>query len=87
MKYLEVKIIEEEKIKLAQKKFEKLGFPTDNIGIYRIEEIKADYLLPKENQRGIGGIIIADDGTYLVCGSVYPLEHYVDDFKNGKRSN
>ena len=78
---------EEEKIKLAQKNFEELGFSTENIGIYRIEEIKADYLLPKENQRGIGGIIIADDGTYLVCGSVYPLEHYVEDFKSGKRSN
>ncbi|MCR5146023.1 MAG: hypothetical protein K6B70_01565 [Clostridia bacterium] len=78
---------EEEKIKLAQKKFEELGFSTENIGIYRIKEIKADYLLPKENQRGIGGIIIADDGTYLVCGSVYPLEHYVEDFKSGKRSN
>lgn len=74
-----------EKIKLAKEVFEKLGFKTDNVIVDRIEEIKADYLLPKENQRGIGGIIIADDGTYLICGSRYPLEHYVEDFKNGKR--
>lgn len=80
-------MLKEEKIEIAQSVFEKLGFRTNNVSIHRIEDIKADYLLPKENQRGIGGIIIADDGTYLVCGSVYSVEHYIEDFKNGKRSN
>ena len=80
-------MLKEEKIRIAKKIFEELGFSTEDVWIDRLEDIKADYLLPKENQRGIGGIIIGDDGTYLVCGSVYPLEHYIDDFKNGKRSN
>ncbi|MCR5147105.1 MAG: hypothetical protein K6B70_07200 [Clostridia bacterium] len=80
-------MLKEEKIKIAQRVFEELGFRTNNVSIHRIEDIKADYLLPKENQRGIGGIIIADDGTYLVCGSIHPLEYYIEEFTNGKRSN
>ena len=80
-------MLKEEKIEIAQNVFEKLGFRTNNVSIHRIEDIKADYLLLKENQRGIGGIIIADDGTYLVCGSIHPLEYYIEEFRNEKRSN
>lgn len=34
----------------------------------------------------MGGIIIADDGTNLVCGSIYSLSHYIEEFKLRKRT-
>lgn len=75
----------EEKIEKAKMLYNELGFQTEKFEISRIEEINADLFLPKDNQRGIGGVIIADDGTYLICGSIYPLSHYIEEFKSGKR--
>ena len=51
--------------------------------IVSLEEMNADYFALKEHQRGFGGIIIGDDGTYLTCGSIYPLSHYIEEFKKG----
>lgn len=79
-------MIREEKIQKAKLLYSELGFPTQEFEISRIEEINADLFLPKESQRGIGGVIIANDETYLVCGSIYPISHYIEDFKNGERS-
>jgi len=76
----------EEKIEKAKKIYNELGFKTEEFEISRMEELKADIFSPKNNQRGIGGVIIADDGTYLVCGSIYPLSHYIEEFKSGKRN-
>lgn len=76
----------EEKIEKAKIIYNELGLQTEKFEISRIEEINADLFLPKENQRGIGGVIIGDDGTYLVCGSIYPISHYIEDFKNGERN-
>lgn len=75
----------EEKIEKAKKIYNELGFPAEEFEISRREELNADIFLLKDNQRGIGGVIIADDGTYLICGSIYPISHYIEEFKNGKR--
>ncbi len=54
----------------------------DNFEVSRLEEIDADLFTLKDNQRGFGGIIIGDDGSSLVCGSRYPISHYINEFKN-----
>ncbi len=59
----------------------------DQYEISRIDEINADIFLPKENQRGIGGIIVGDDGSSLICGSLHPLSYYIEQFKNRQRDN
>ena len=76
----------EEKIQRAKKIYEELGFPIKEFEIQEIKDIGAEVFLPKESQRGIGGVIIAEDGTYLICGSIYPISHYVEEFKQGKRN-
>ena len=73
----------EEKKEIAKRIYKELGFETDNFQIEKNEEINADIFLPTDNQRGLGGIIIGDDGRYLTCGSAYSLSKYIDDFKNG----
>ena len=45
--------------------------------------MNADCFTLQELQRGFGGIIIGDDGTYLTCGSLYPLSYYIEEFKKG----
>ena len=57
----------------------------DNFEMSRLDEINADIFTLKDNQRGLGGIIIGDDGSSLVCGSIYPISHYIEEFKNGKK--
>ena len=76
----------EEKIQIAKKLYEELGIQTENLISTRIDKINADICIPSESQRGTGGIIIGDDGSYLVCGSIKPVESYVEDYKNGERT-
>ena len=76
----------EEKIQIAKRLYEKLGIQTENVISNRIDEINADICMPSESQRGTGGIIIGDDGSYLVCGSIKPVESYIENYKNGERS-
>lgn len=77
----------EEKKEIAKRVYKELGFETDNFQIEKIEEINADIFLPADNQRGIGGVIIGNDGSYHVCGSINPLQYYIDEFKSGVRDN
>ncbi len=77
----------EEKISLAEKLFLELGVKSENIILSRVEELNIDICSPTNNQRGTAAIIIGDDGTYLICGSIKPLESYITDYKNGQRSN
>ncbi len=77
----------EEKKEIAKRIYKELGFETDNFQIEKIEEINADLFLPTDNQRGIGGVIIGNDGSYHVCGSINPLQYYIDEYKNGIRDN
>lgn len=76
----------EEKYKLAVELYKKLGVECEKLSISRIEEINADFFMPggDESYRG-GSLLIGDDGTYFVCGTFYPLDYYVDEFKSGKR--
>ena len=76
----------EEKLQKAKKIYEDLGFSVKEFEIQEIKDIVAELFLPKERQRGIGGVIIAEDGTYLICGSIYPISYCVEEFKQGKRN-
>lgn len=57
----------------------------DNFEKSRLEEINADLFTLKYNQRGLGGIIVGDDGSSMVCDSMHPLSYYIEEFKNGLR--
>ena len=59
------------------------GYRNKEFEIVRLEDMNADYFTLRELQRGFGGIIIGDDGTYLTCGSLYPLSYYIEEFKKG----
>jgi len=59
----------------------------DNFEKSRLEEINADLFTLKYNQRGLGGIIVGDDGSSMVCGSMHPLSYYIEEFKNGLTDN
>ena len=73
---------------IATKLFENLGMKYNEFDLYRIDDINATHVMPhndnNEKYRG-GSIIIGDDGTHLVCGSIHPLDFYIEEFKNGKR--
>ena len=73
------------KQEILEKICRSLGEVTDNFKSTRLEEINADIYTLKYAQRGLGGIIIGDDGSSLVCGSFYPIDHYIEEFKNGKK--
>lgn len=74
-----------DKKEILKKICESLDESVDNFKSSRLEEINADIYTLKYDQRGIGGIIIGDDGSSLVCGSIYPISHYIEEFKNKKR--
>lgn len=73
---------------IATELFENLGMKYNEFDLYRIDDINATHVMPhndnNERYRG-GSIIIGDDGTHLVCGSIHPLDYYIEEFKNGKR--
>ena len=75
----------DEKKKIAESLYLELGYQNKELRITRLEDAKADLFELNENQKGIGGILIADDGSYLICGSAYSLSYYIEEFKKGKR--
>lgn len=70
---------------IAKSVYKYLGMEINDFNTNRLEELSATIFMPKDNTRGIGGVIVDDDKTYLTCGSLYPIEHYIEEFKNGKR--
>lgn len=76
-----------EKIKIAKSIYMKLGAKIEDFKISNIEGINADFFLPITSSRGLGGVIIANDGTYLLCGSLHPESYYIEEFRKGKRDN
>ncbi len=64
-----------------EKDLEKYGFSSS-----RIEEINADYFA-MPNTRGSLSLIVADDGSYLVCSSIRGFNFWKEEFKNGKRTS
>ena len=76
-----------DKKEILKKICESLDESVDNFESSRLEEINADIYTLKYDQRGIGGIIIGDDGSSLVCGSIYPISHYIEEFKNEKKDS
>lgn len=56
--------------------------------IYKINGLKAYYITPHYDEPVKGGFsFITGSGEYLLVGSAYPLEHYIEEFKNGKRDD
>lgn len=76
----------EEKVKLAKEVYEKIGLTDIRVGIYRDEEINADYVWVPDT-RGPGGLIIGDDGTFLFCQSAKDFSYWKEEYKKGIRSN
>ncbi len=75
----------EKNISIINEICSKLGVKPEDFEEEKLEDINASIYTPKNNQRGIGGFIIADDGSYLICGSIHPIDYYIEEFKNGKR--
>lgn len=76
-----------EKFEKAQLIYLQLDEQIEKFDITRLREVNADFFMPITDKRGLGGIIIADDGTYLLCGSRYSVSYYIDEFKKGERTN
>lgn len=81
---LEKKNMNTNKKEILKNICDNLNESVDNFEMSRLEEINADIFTLKDTQRGLGGIIIGDDGSSLVCGSMYPISHYIEEFKNKK---
>ena len=81
---LEKKNMNTNKKEILKNICDNLNESVDNFEMSRLEEINADIFTLKDTQRGLGGIIIGDDGSSLVCGSMYPISHYIEEFKNEK---
>ena len=75
------------KEEVLKKICEKLFYNVNDFESRRLDEVSADIYTLKYNQRGTNGIIIGDDGSFLVCGSIYSQEYYIDEYKNGKRNS
>lgn len=76
----------EEKIEFARNIYDKLDLVNYNLEIRRDDEINADYIWVSDI-RGPGGLIIADDGSYLFCQSSRGYNYWKEEFKKGIRSN
>ena len=74
----------EEKLKEFCKKH---GLSIGDLNVTRMDDLRADVYTLKNPGRSMGGIIIADDGRSLFCGTQYSLEKYIEDFKNGRDDN
>mgnify|MGYP003571365678 CR=1 FL=1 len=70
---------------IAKSVYKYLGIEINEFIINRLEELNATIFMPKDSIRGIGGVIDGDDKTHLTCGSLHPLDYYIEEFKNGKR--
>ncbi len=75
----------EEKISIARKFYDSLNLVDYNLEIKRDEEINADFIWIL-NMRGPGGLIIADDGSYLFCQSRHGYDYWKEEFKKGVRN-
>ncbi len=76
----------EEKITIARKFYDDLNLSNYNLEIKRDDEINADYIWIS-GIRGLGGLIIGDDGSYLFCQSRYGYDYWKEEFKKGVRNN
>ena len=56
----------EDKMKIVKEIYNKLNINNYSFKTKRDEEVQADYIWI-DNTRGVGGIIIGDDGSYLFC--------------------
>lgn len=83
----EVNEMDNNVMKIVKEICENYGMSVDTFDITNLEGTTASIMTPKESQRGIGGFIIAGDGSYLTCGSMYPLTYYIDKFKEGERDS
>lgn len=76
----------EDKKKIAKQIYDGLGLNNYNLENERDDEINADFIWVS-NMRGPGGIIIGDDGNYLLCQSSHDFYYWKDEYKKGIRSN
>ena len=76
-----------DKIDVLKSICELFGEKVEDFDNIRLEEIEADCYTLHHGERGLGGIIIGDDNTFLICGSINPIDYYIEEFKNGKRDN
>ena len=76
----------EEKLEIAKNIYDNLGLTNYSLKIFRDEEINADFVCVPD-MRGPGGLIIADDGEYLLCQSAHDYNYWKEEFKKGIRSN
>ncbi len=74
----------EEKKAIAKKVYKDLGFEAEEFETEKIGE-NADIFYLNYNQREIGGIIIGDDGSYHICGTIHPIKYYIEEFQKGIR--
>ena len=74
----------EDKINYAKIKYEELGYSNYEFKTERHDEINAD--LVWIDLRGPGALLIADNGEYLFCPSLYSTEHCIEEFKKGVRT-
>ena len=72
---------------IAKSVYKYLGIEINEFNVDRLEELNATIFMPKDSIRGIGGVIVGDDKTHLTCGSLHPLDYYIEEFKNGKRDD
>lgn len=70
---------------LQKKFYDNLNLSNYNLDIQRDDEIGADFIWVL-NMRGPGGLIIADDGSYLFCQSRHGYDYWKEEFKKGVRS-
>ena len=76
----------EEKTKLAQSIYSKMGIETSEFDIDEINEIEAHVFYPKIEQKGTNGVIVTNDGRYYICGSIYPLSYYINEIKKEREN-
>ena len=55
---------------IATSVYKYLGIEINDFNTDRLEELNATIFMPKENTRGISGVIVGDDKTHLTCGSL-----------------
>lgn len=71
--------------KIAKSVYKYIGMDINEFETDRLEDIKATVFMPKNNTQRVNGVIVGDDSSHLTCGSIHPLEYYIEEFKNGKR--
>lgn len=76
----------EKKLEFAKEVYSKLDLNEEIFKSSRDDEINADYVwIP--NTKGLGGLIIGDDGSFLFCQSARGFDYWKEEYKKGIRSN